>query len=222
MLWIWLGAAAAVAAVMIPLWGPLRVAGHCYALHDGAEREQAQVVGKLENGSFALQLVEGSHAGQSCTAGTSGAIFQATEPGDVLEVVVVTWKPGECELGSTIEASGRVLWLLSGVLVALVSGIVLLTAGLTRSFTRPAHPARRMQADPRAVRCPACGKAMDEGYLPLVGGIHWRRPGEPVGLPHALRGLPGTVGFRGRPRLHAFRCVPCEIVSFQYGESSSR
>jgi hypothetical protein len=74
-----------------------------------------------------------------------------------------------------------------------------------------------MQADPREVRCPACGKAMDEGYVPLLSGMSWRRIGEPIGLPHALTGMPGTVGRRGRPRLHAFRCVPCEIVTLQVG-----
>jgi hypothetical protein len=61
---------------------------------------------------------------------------------------------------------------------------------------------------------------MEEGYLPLVSGIQWRKGSEPIGLPHALKGLAGTVGWRGRPRLHAFRCSRCEIVSFQYGKPS--
>lgn len=55
-----------------------------------------------------------------------------------------------------------------------------------------------------------------------MAGIHWRQPGQPIGLPHALRGLPGTVGWRARPRLHVFRCVPREIVTFQYGDPRPR
>jgi len=58
---------------------------------------------------------------------------------------------------------------------------------------------------------------MAEGYLPLLAGVHWRGPDDPVGMPHALRGLPGTVGLRTRPKVHAFRCEPCEVVIFRYG-----
>jgi hypothetical protein len=58
---------------------------------------------------------------------------------------------------------------------------------------------------------------MAEGYLPILSGIHWRRPDQPIGLPHALSGMPGTVGWKGRPCLHAFRCEACRIVTFGYG-----
>lgn len=40
---------------------------------------------------------------------------------------------------------------------------------------------------------------------------------EVVGLPHALAGLPGTVGWRGRPRPHALRCAPCQVITLRYG-----
>jgi hypothetical protein len=219
---LWLVLGALTAAIAVPLWRPLGVAWHCYWLHEKGVREQAELMHKLENATFALRITAGPHAGQACTAGTSHAIFQATEPGAVLEVVYVDWKPGECELSSTIEASAQLLWVISGGLALLLGGILALGLALTRSFTRPAHPARRMEVEPRAVRCPVCAQQMDEGYLPILAGIHWRTLGEPVGLPHALRGLPGTVGWRGRPRLHAFRCVPCEIVIFQYGDPPQR
>ena len=58
---------------------------------------------------------------------------------------------------------------------------------------------------------------MAEGYLATLSGIHWRDAGQPIGLPHALGGLPGTVSMRRRPMLHAFHCAHCEVVSFQYG-----
>jgi hypothetical protein len=214
---LWLGAGALLALLSLPLWQPLRTAWRCYALHAAAERERGEVLHKLEDAVLALRIVEGSHAGDGCIAGTSWEIFERTEPGAVLDLVVVPGREGRCELVTTIEASGRLLWLISGALAMLLVGVLALAAGLTRSFTRPVQPVRRLKAEPREVRCPACGKVMDEGYLALLSGIHWRRLGEPVGLPHALAGMPGTVGWRRRPRLHAFRCVPCEVVTFQYG-----
>lgn len=220
---VWLAIGAVVAALAVPLAGPLRTAWHCYQLHAHGEREQAEVLHKLEGqATLVLHIEQGSHAGTSCTAGTSAALYEATEPGDRLEVVYVAWKPGECELVSTIEASGRFLWLFGGVLALVLAFLLGLGAFLTRSLLRPAGPARRMEVDPREVRCPACGKVMDEGYLPVLAGMHWRRIGEPIGVPHVLSGLPGTVGRRGRPCLHAFRCAPCEILTLQYGKPGAR
>jgi hypothetical protein len=220
-LWLMWGAMGAALGILLAVsWGPLRIAWHCYQLHLDAPREQARVVQKLdEHGVFVLSIHEGAHAGQSCTAGTSQGIYHATQKGDVLPVVYVEWKPGNCELESTIEASGLVLWSFIGALAVAV--LLLAAVGLffQRSFTRPAFPSRRMEAEPRDLRCPVCGKQMDEGYVPSLAGLHWRRLGEPIGLPHALGGLPGTVGWRGRPRLHAFRCVPCEVVALQYGDA---
>jgi hypothetical protein len=219
-LWIWLAVSALVALIAVPLWGPMRIAWHCYQLHENGIRDQAEVVKKLPNELFALRVVGGPHAGEVCTADTSVAIYDATEIGESLEVVYIEWKPGECELDSTIEASGGVIWFMAAVIGSILAGLIALGVTLSRSFTRPVHPKRRMRVEPGEVRCHACGEAMEEGYLPLVSGIQWRKVGEPIGLPHALKGLVGTVGWRGRPRLHAFRCSTCEIVSFQYGKPS--
>ena len=214
---LWLVLGVLVAAIALPIARPMRVAWRCYWLHENGVREQAEVLHKLENTVFALLITEGPHAGEACTADTSFAIFDATEVGDVLEVVRPDWKLGECELSSTIAASAQLLWVISGGLGFALLGILAIGVFLTRSFTRPQYPTRRIEVDPSDVCCPTCGKQMDEGYLAIIAGIHWRRLGEPIGLPHALGGLPGTVGRSGRPRLHGFRCVPCEIVTFQYG-----
>jgi hypothetical protein len=222
LLTLWLVVGTVAALIAVPLAGPMRVAWQCYWLHENGVREQAEVLHKLETATFALLITEGPHAGEACTADTSLAIFDATELGDVLEVVRLDSRPGECELSSTIEASAQLLWIISGGFGFALLGILAIGAFLTRSFTRPVYPTRRIGVDPRGVRCPACGKEMDEGYLPVLSGIHWRKLGEPIGLPHALGGLPGTVGWRGRPRLHAFRCMPCEIVMFQYGDLTRR
>jgi hypothetical protein len=193
---LWLGLAVLLVAIAVPLAGPMRVAWQCYWLHENGIREQSEVLHKLERETLVLHIVEGPHAGETC-------------------------KPGECELSSTIEASALLLWVISGGVALLVSLVVAFGIFVTRGLTRVGVPARRIAADPADVCCPACGKCMDEGYLPLVAGIHWRGPGQAIGLPHALGGLPGTVGWRGRPLRHAFRCVPCEIVTFQYGHPRS-
>ncbi len=219
-LWIWLAITALVALIVIPLWGPMRIAWRCYWLHENGVREQAEVMAKLPNANFALRVIDGPHAGEVCTADTSVAIYDDTEIGESLEVVYVEWKPGECELASTIEASGWLLWFVVAVIGSILAGLIALGVTLSRSFTRLVNPKRRMKVEAGEVRCHVCGEAMEEGYLPLVSGIQWRRIGEPIGLPHALKGLAGTVGWRGRPRLHAFRCSTCEIVSFQYGNPS--
>jgi len=112
-----------------------------------------------------------------------------------------------------------VLWALTGGFASVALLLLGITLGIHRSYARPGFPQRRMDLDPGAVACPACGGKMAEGYLPVLAGVHWREPGAPVGLPNALSGLPGTVGWRRRPLVHAFRCGTCEIISFQYGRS---
>lgn len=216
---VWLVIGGLVSALLVPLWGPLRVSWQCYWLHENGVRERARVMARLdEHIMFALRIEEGPHAGEACTADTSRAVYEATQNGDTLEVVYVDWKPGTCELSSTIEASAQLLVLVVAGLCMLVALLLALGVFLQRSFTRPIQPPRRMAIGAGEMRCPACGKEMDEGYVPVLAGLSWRRLGEPIGLPHALSGMPGTVGWRGRPRLHAFRCVPCEIVTLQYGD----
>jgi hypothetical protein len=219
-LWIWLVISALAALTVIPLWGPMGIAWRCYWLYENGIREQAEVLKKLPNATFALRIVDGPNAEEVCTADTSVAIYDATEIGESLEVVYIEWKPGDCELASTIEASGWIIWFVVAVIGSMLAGLIALGVTLSRSFTRLVNPKRRMRVESGEVRCHVCDEPMEEGYLPLVSGIQWRKAGEPIGLPHALKGLAGTVGWRGRPRLHAFRCSACEIVSFQYGKPS--
>jgi hypothetical protein len=205
LLWSVLGTC--VAAIALLLARPLAVGWQCYWLYEYGDRQQAVVLHKLDNATFALHIKQGPDAGESCTADTSLNIYEGTEVGDTLEVVRLESKPGECELTTTIYASAQMLWIISGGVGLVVVGLFALGGVLTRSFTQSVVPKRRIEIDPREVRCPACEKRMDEGYLAVLSGIHWRNAGEPIGLPNALSGLPGTVGWRGRPTLHGFRCV---------------
>jgi hypothetical protein len=214
---VWLAVAVLTAVIVVPLWRPMQVAWRCYRLHRDGARAEAELVSKLGSGKLVLQLHGGSQAGHACTAGASAAVFDASEVGDVLEVVYFEARPGDCVLVSTVENSGLLLWALTGGVAGLL--LLVVAGGLTlhHSFAMPRHPARRMALAAAAPHCPVCAAPMAEGYLPLLAGVHWREPGAPIGLPHALSGLPGTLGWRNRPALHAFRCAACEIVSFQYG-----
>ncbi len=213
LLWGVLGLLAA--AILLVAYRPLAAGFACYWRAARGEPGRAEVVGKHEEVGLILELRSGSRAGTSCSAGTSSAIYRETRTGDVLDVVVLPDRPGECELVSTLEASAAVLWGVTGLLLALLLGIGLLGVFLQRSFARVPAPTTRL--DVAEVRCPRCGAPMIEGYLPLLAGLHWRVRGQPVGLPHALAGLPGTVGWRGRPRPHAFRCAPCQVITLRYG-----
>jgi hypothetical protein len=214
-LWSVLGllAATLLYAVYEPLW----VAWRCYRLHEDGEHVAAEVVGKDPQLGLILQVTEGSQAGNACTADASAAQYEGVEPGDRLAVVVRPEVPGECTLESTLTASLVVLWVVSAgvgfALLLLASVGVWIHRGLVAAPRLTSH----LGLESKDVKCPSCGEEMAEGYLPILSGIHWRRLEQPIGLPHALSGMPGTVGWKGRPCLHAFRCETCRIVTFGYG-----
>jgi hypothetical protein len=213
LVWVVLGTVVAVSALV--LWRPMVVAWRCYRMHENGARAETELVRKLD-GLLVLRFTSGPLRDQACTAKTSAAHYESLQTGDPLEVVTLDDRPGECVLVATVENSGLVLWSISGVLFFGLLLALALGLWLQRTFTRPEAPRRRMLVD--RMTCPGCGKEMEEGYVPLVAGLHWREIGEPVGLPSALRGLPGTVGWRERPRLHSFRCQACELLTLQYGQ----
>jgi hypothetical protein len=216
-LWSVLGLLAAVLlyAVYEPLWGAWR----CYRLHEGGEHVAAEVVGKDSELGLILQVTEGSRAGNSCTADSSAAVYESAKPGDRLAVVVRPEVPGECTLEAALTASRVVLWAVSagvGFALLLLGSV---GAWIHRGMVTAPRLTSHLGLESKEVTCPSCGGEMAEGYLPILAGIHWRRLDQPVGLPHALGGMPGTVGWKGRPCLHAFRCEACRIVTFGYGSS---
>jgi hypothetical protein len=86
---------------------------------------------------------------------------------------------------------------------------VLPTSGGEASSETIAAPIRRR-----------CDRAHSDSRSGRCWHPYWRHPGEPVGLPHALSGLPGTVGRQRRPRLHAFRCEGCSVITLKYGTTT--
>lgn len=215
-LWALLGLLAAVIAGAVAR--PLLTGWRCYQLNASGEHAVAEVVEKLASPTLLLQIGSGSWEGHACTASTSRAHHQALRIGDALAVVYRAERPGECVLAATLENSAALLRSLTGA-IAIVF-LLILWAGVIvhRSFTATVFLTSYLDADAKDVTCPQCHAEMTEGYLALLAGLHWRRIDEPIGVPHALSGLPGTVGWRARPRLHGFRCQACGIITFKYGD----
>lgn len=212
--WIWLPLATAAALLLAVVWGPIAVGFECWRLHASAARAEAHVVEADVADLLVLTIATGPRAGEHCTADTSEAHRAELEPGDALDVVLPADRPDECVLVATLDNSILLLWSLVGMVAVALLLLVLIGTFLERSFGRAAEPSTRF--DSGAVVCPRCGAAMREGYLPLLAPIHWRDPGDPIGLPTVFTGLPGTVGWRGRARVAAFRCAPCGIVTLRH------
>lgn len=215
-LWALLGLLAAV--IVASLARPMMAGWRCYRLHASGEHATAEVVEKLGDSTLLLQIGSGSRAGNACTASTSEAHHRALQIGELLPVVYRSERPGECVLAATLENSAALLWSLTGATAVILLLILWAGVALQRTFTAPAFLTSYLDADAKDVKCPQCGAEMVEGYLALLAGLHWREIGEPIGMPHALGGLPGTVGWRTRPRLHGFRCETCSIITFKYGD----
>jgi hypothetical protein len=214
---LWSVVALLTAGLLYAVYTPLAVAWRCYRLHENGEHVAAEVVDKKESLGLILRVTEGPQAGQACAADSSGAIYDRAQPGDRLAVVVRPELPGECTLESTLEYSLAILVSLGAAVGFVILLLVSVGAWIHRSLTAAPRLTAHLGLGTKDVHCPACGAVMAEGYLPLLSGVHWRRIDEPIGLPHALSGLPGTVGWRGRPCLHAFHCETCRIVTFGYG-----
>jgi hypothetical protein len=217
--WIWLPLAAAAALLLALVAKPIAVGWECYRLHARGEHAEARVVTSDHAKALVLTIASGPRAGEHCTAETSEAHRADLEPGDVLDVVLPRARPGECVLEATLRNSILFLWALSGLVVVALLLMLLVGLFLDRSFGRAGTPAVRF--DRAGLVCPRCGAPMEEGYLPMLAPLHWRGRGQPIGLPTLLSGLAGTVGWRGRPCLPAYRCASCEVVTLRYGKPGS-
>lgn len=217
---IWALAAVLALTTLAIVARPMLIAWRCYELHASGERADSELVHKLESPTLVVQIAAGPRKGQACTAKTSAAHHEALEIGDPIAIVYRADRPDECVLVATLENSSLVLWSFAGGIASILLLIFVGALVVHRSLTAAPFLTSYMDVDGKRLTCPECGGEMAEGYLALLAGLHWREPGEPIGVPHALSGLPGTVGWRARPRLHAFRCRACDIITFKYGSRS--
>ena len=158
----------------------------------------------------------------NCDLSVSKTAFDSFDKRDELLVVFNPSKPDECSLPFNIELNYYILLSIMGLSFL----FLLITLGFAyyiyKSFKKPTADklvATTTKLDLENINCPKCGLAMTEGYLPPIGGVSWRDKDDPVGIPTILSGLPGTTFWVKRPKLHAFHCKDCRIITFKYGDS---
>ncbi len=159
----------------------------------------------------------------ACRLGVSKNTYDVIGRRDELSVTYLPDHPSRCTLPHSLEMNRLLAYSLVGAAVFLL----LLAAGfciyIYRSFKKPppGNPVALttdLGLPGQSLSCPRCGVEMTEGYMPTVGGVSWRDRGDPVGVPSMLSGLPGTTFWVKRPKLHAYRCEDCHIITFKYGE----
>jgi hypothetical protein len=222
---IWLGAFLLCGTLVSVAAPPLAKVWQCYRLADSADREVGTVIGKHESVGLVLSFGDDFASTDACTAETPPAVFEAAQVGDTFDVVRKPGRPDQCYLESSLALSGAILAGVSGLTLVAILLILGLALVAHRSFAGPPLLTSSFSMhEMGSMTCPVCAVAMDTGYIVPFGGIHWRVSDQPIGLPTALGGLPGTVGWKGRPCLQAFRCRKCDIVTFKHlheGEQAS-
>ncbi len=217
--WVLLGILAAV--IVGVMAGPLGIAWRSYDLYANGVHAGAEIVEKVGGFDFQVRIASGPRTGHECRVSPSAAIYDAKEVGDLVAVVIPPDEPDDCLLEATLEASGLALAVVAGMTGMLLLLLASVGVFVHRSYreadvTLTSH----LDVDAKDMTCPSCGAEMAEGYVAVLAGLHWRAIDEPIGMPHALSGLPGTVGWRGRPRLHGYRCDSCCVVTFKYGKTA--
>jgi hypothetical protein len=183
------------------------------------EHAQAKLVSKEEGRSLMLSLRSDTTEARSCIAKASSAVFENAEIGDVFDVLLKPDSPGECNLASTVSAAPLIVGAFLGMIVVAIALIFGLGLFLSRSYANVPTLTTRFAPGSPQLPCTLCGQPMREGYIVPMGGLHWRDADQAIGLPLVVGGLPGTVGWKGRPRLHAFRCESCRVVALKHGKN---
>lgn len=210
-----LGVAGLTAAVILgALAPPMWRAYGCYADWGAGERGEALVVSAGHETGPVLQWDDGG----VCTAPAGAATADEFEAGERVAAVRRADRPGICELAVTVDVSRGLLVAVAAGTFCLLLFVVLMASVVLRSLTRVPQLTTHLHLASGAPACPRCAKSMEEGYLPLKNGIHWRGRGAPVGAAGPFGGLQGTLSILKPPRVHAFRCEPCEVVTFRYGK----
>ncbi len=213
---VWAVATLLGLAVVLVLWVPGQRAYHCFADWTSGQMAEAEIVSVEAATGIELRFEDG----ELCLAPFGVSSIDEFAAGDRIEAVRRADRPGICETRATIEAARSLLVSVAAGVVCILLAIGLMARVIARSLTQVPQLTTRFELPEETegtAACPRCTKPMDEGYLPLRAAIHWRRLGAPVGAAGAFGGLRGTMSLRKPPRVHAFRCEPCEVVMFRYG-----
>jgi hypothetical protein len=149
--------------------------------------------------------------------GVSRLFYEEYDVGDVIQVLYLRDDPKQCKVAAYVESTkfmskfviicGAIAWLLFVLLPGIVVTLVISRA-----------ERGEIKLDINEMRCPECCLSMQEGYVPLISGVNWRRKEESVGLLTVFSGLPGTVWWNpfNRPKLPGFHCPRCKVILFKY------
>lgn len=212
---VWLVAAAISAAILGAFWRPFMKAWTCYSQWSDGTVSTGEVIAATPEPGLILRFNGDDE--DTCIAVLGVTRLEDFTIGDEVVAYRRPDRPGVCEQQATIDAARALLTAVAALVVAMLLGAFLMAKVVSRSLSATPELTTRFEPVPTPLPCPRCEKPMEEGYLPLIAGIHWRQARQPIGFPHALGGLPGTVGWRGRPRVHAYRCEACSVVIFRYG-----
>lgn len=169
-----------------------------------------------------VELNGGNADPSYCQFGVSKSFYDNKPAGEKVPVTFLPDQPEKCKLTSGISGTQNILF----VGMSLSSFMLLIALGafyyIHRSYKEPSPESpniltTEMEFD-EPMDCPQCREEMIEGYMPMGFGMHWRKIDHPVGIPNIFSVLPGTIFWFKRPKLHAYHCAKCRIVTFKYGK----
>jgi len=155
-----------------------------------------------------------------CRLTVSKKRYDSQNPGDIISIKYLETSPSDCMLSSELDLNYSLLTLMMslGIFFAVLGLIFLFYIYTQYRKPKSGHPVElTTRFEKNGINCPECNRTMEEGYIPSVGGISWRDIDESMGIPTILSGLPGTIYWLKRPKLHAFRCRECKVVLFKHG-----
>jgi hypothetical protein len=157
-----------------------------------------------------------------CSFRVSKYTYDVIAKCDTLNVVYLPDDSSKCSLPDSLEINRLLLICLIAAAVSLLIPSAGLIFYIYNSFRKPPSDkpvplTTDIGIAEGGLDCPKCGAHITEGYMPMIGGVSWRERGDPVGIPTMLNGLPGTAFWVKRPKLHAYRCETCYIITFRYG-----
>ncbi len=238
---IWFPISLVVLVAVIALWAPFTYGGiFLYNRHllDAGVVESAKIIRKgvlvrdklvwtrqsQNSGDHQLQVEFFNSGGERniCQFSVSKLLYDYHPPGTKIPVIFLPEDPQKCKMSAGIPGTQLILKFALGIsafMMLFASGSLFF---VFKSYKKSGPGDSSSLATEIGLKegmcCPKCDSEMIEGYLPMGSGIIWRNINQPVGIPTVFGGLPGTVFLGKRPKLHAYHCASCKIVTFKYGK----
>lgn len=237
---VWFPVSLVVLVVIIALWVPFRYGKAALYNRNLLKRgavENAQISRKgilVDNSLLWVDQTEPSDIHQLhlklpglgseytiCQLGVSKELYDVSPPGSRIPVTYLPESPQKCRLTASLPGTQSVMLFGISLSACMILFASVASFYIFRSYRKTGlGSAGALSTEIRpgsGMHCPECDADMEEGYLPMNRGIYWRNLDEPVGMPTLFSGLPGTISWLRRQRLHAYHCKICKIITFKYG-----